>query len=633
MPNTLDILQKYWKHQSFREPQQEIINTIMKGNDTFALLPTGAGKSICFQVPALALPGVCLVISPLIALIEDQVNNLMNKGIKATAIFGGNSLTDIDAVFDNCLYGGYKFLYISPERLQQTWILERIVKLPINLIAIDEAHCISQWGNDFRPAYLQLGNLKDYFKTAPIVALTASANQRVIDDICNILKLDNPALFKKSFYRSNILYGVYTVNSKINTLEKILKKNYAPTIVYARNRRETQLYADQLNKLGYTATYFHGGLTLHEKKKRLQLWLEEKSLVIVSTNAFGMGIDKPNVKNVVHVQIPENLENYYQESGRAGRNNEKAFATILISGDDLLENKKYFQSGLFDKDYLKKVYRKLNNYLDIAYGEGFNTSYSFNFNHFCLHNRFNHKQALNALQFLDRQGIIKFTQTNNNTTKLLFTASSSELLDAIENETIEETILLFILRYYQNIHETETNLDLALICEQTEIAIELITKTFDSWHEQGLCTYTPEKNDMTIVFNEAWEDDRPLYRTFQFLKQQNELKTNQFESMLFYVENTDICKNKILLKYFDEDFPEDCGSCSSCLAKNKDKSTVNITTLKDSVLKAIQAQPSTLKELASSLNSNTSDLILTIQILSEENKITINTKNQYSLII
>ncbi|MTG97754.1 MULTISPECIES: ATP-dependent DNA helicase RecQ [Myroides] len=632
MQNALDILQKYWKHQSFREPQLEIINSVLKNNDTFALLPTGGGKSVCFQIPALMMPGVCLVISPLIALIEDQVKNLNNKGIKATAIFGGSSMSDIDAVFDNCLFGNYKFLYISPERLQQTWILERIENLRINLIAIDEAHCISQWGHDFRPAYLQLSKLKDIFTDTPTIALTASANKRVINDICTILRLKDPKIFTKSFYRSNIIYGVYKVESKLNTLEKILKKNTAPTIIYARNRRETQMYSDHLNNLGYSATFFHGGLPINEKKKRLQSWLEEKTLIMVSTNAFGMGIDKHNVKNVVHIQIPENIENYYQESGRAGRNNQKAFATILISGNELAECEQTFLKGLFDKEYLKKIYRKLNNFLKIAYGEGFNTTHSFNFNHFCLHYKFNYKQAFNALQFLDRQGIIKFTHDNNNKTKLLFTVNSGELLDAVDGNEREESILYFILRYYQGIHEFETDLDLNLISEHVDLPIEFIVKSLESWNEMGICEYTPEVNDMTIVFNEAWEEDRPLYRTFPFLEQQNTLKTNQFKSMLFYIENTDICKNKILLKYFDEVFLEDCGSCSACIEKSRAQKLDNHR-LKEQILLNLADNPATIEELSLKTQMDQNDIILGIQLLLEENKIIVNNKNQYTLLI
>lgn len=628
MHNALEILQKYWKHVSFRYPQQEIIDSVLKNKDTLALLPTGGGKSICFQIPALMMPGLCIVVSPLIALIEDQVNNLTNKGIKAIAIIGGASISDIDAIFDNCMYGNYKFLYLSPERLQQTWILERIEKLKVNLIAIDEAHCISQWGHDFRPAYLQLSQLRELFPSVSIIALTASANNRVVKDICTSLKLEQPNIFTKSFYRENLIYGVYKVENKINVIEKILRKNNAPTIIYVRNRRDTQYFSNQLNNLGFKATFFHGGLNGTEKKKRLKEWIEEKSPIIVATNAFGMGIDKQNVKNVIHAQIPENIENYYQEAGRGGRDGKKSFATILISGDDIQTNKEQFSKTLFDKEFLKIIYRKLNNYLNIAYGEGFNNSYSFNFNAFCNHNKFQHKQAYNALQFLDRQGIIKFSQSQNVKTKLQFTATSGDLLDIADNNEHEERILLFILRYYQGIHEYETEIDLQLISEQIDEPVDDILKYLEKWKDEHLCIYTPEDNDISIVFNEPWEEDRILYRTFPYLKQQNELKISQFKSMLFYIENQDICKNKILLKYFDEILEEDCGTCSVCLAKKSKRSVISTDT-KNIVLSTISEVPKSMDEISALIQINKNELTIILQLLLEENKIIINNKNQY----
>lgn len=632
MVTPLEILQKYWQYDSFREPQQQIIDSVLKANDTFALLPTGGGKSICFQIPALVMPGTCLVVSPLIALIEDQVTNLSKLNIKATAIIGGTPMHEIDAIFDNCLYGNYKFLYVSPERLQQTWILERIEKLNINLIAIDEAHCISQWGHDFRPSYLELGKLRNLFPNTPIIALTASANQKVVEDICTNLQLKEPKVFTKSFYRENLIYGTYKVENQINIVDRILRKNPAPSIVYVRTRKEAFFFAQRLNQLNFSATYFHGGLTINEKKKRMQDWIEEKSPIMVATNAFGMGIDKKNVKNVIHIQIPENIENYYQEAGRAGRDGNKAFATLLFSEQELEQNTAQFKDSLFDKEFLKLLYRKLNNFLGIAYGEGYNSVNSFNFNQFCFHNKFPYRKAYNALQFLDRQGVIRLTQNTGNKTKLIFTASSSDILDFFYDSEVYENILLFILRTYPGIYEYETDINIDLISQHTEETQEDIIKCLQECQQQELCRFTPEENDITVIFNEAWEEDRALYRTFTHLKNYNEQKIKQYNALLFYIQNEDICKNRILLKYFDEESDKDCGTCSTCMKKklsstSKDKANATLQ-----IYKLLQEKPLSIKDI-DLLNQFTKDEVLyAIQVLLEENKIKPNDKNQYLII-
>ncbi|MHC5353495.1 RecQ family ATP-dependent DNA helicase [Myroides sp. LJL115] len=570
LTNALDVLKKYWKHQSFRPLQEQIIASVLDKKDTFALLPTGGGKSICFQIPALMQPGICLVVSPLIALIQDQIQNLNQKQIKATAIIGGMPMHEIDAVFDNCQYGNYKFIYISPERLEQDWILERLKKLSIQTIAIDEAHCISQWGHDFRPAYLKLTNLKTHFENTPIIALTGSANKRVIEDICQILQLDNPNIFEQSFYRENLIYGVYKVKDKVEIIQKILQKNYAPTIIYVRNRKETQNYAQALNSLGFKTSFYHGGLGATQKKKVLKQWLDQTTPIIVATNAFGMGIDKENVKNVIHVQFPENLENYYQEAGRAGRDGNRAFCSILVEQEEIQTSQDFFNSTLFDKEFLKLIYKKLNNFLNIAYGEGYNQRYSFNFNTFCKRNKFNTLQAFNALQFLDRQGIIKFTQNFIQNPRLQLTGSTAELFDLVQQDPIEEQILLQILSTYPGVYDQEQEIAIEALAQENQITPEQINQFLQAWHQEELVNYTPVNNDLSILFNEIYEQERTLYRTFVYLEKYNALKTAQFQWVLKYIQDDTKCKNNLLLEYFDQPTMEDCQICSSCI-KNKNK--------------------------------------------------------------
>ncbi|MEO8254526.1 MAG: ATP-dependent DNA helicase RecQ, partial [Flavobacterium sp.] len=396
MSEALQILKKYWDHNSFRLPQEEIINSVLNGHDTFALLPTGGGKSVCFQIPALMQKGICLVISPLIALMKDQVTNLEKRNIKAIALTGGIKSDEIIDLLDNCQFGNYKFLYLSPERLQSDWILERIKTLPINLIAIDEAHCVSQWGHDFRPAYLKISILKTHFPKTPFIALTATATPKVKDDIISELGLENPNFFEKSFERKNIAYMVFEIEDKLFRIKQILSKNPQPSIIYVRNRKSCLDTAAQLNSLGFKATFYHGGLSLKDKNKNMQLWMDEDVQVMVATNAFGMGIDKANVKTVIHTQLPENLENYYQEAGRAGRNEEKAFAILLTNAADIAKAENQFLYILPDKKFLKEVFIKMCTYFQIAYGEGINEHFSFNLNQFCLRYKFPVLKTYNA---------------------------------------------------------------------------------------------------------------------------------------------------------------------------------------------------------------------------------------------
>ena len=335
MNKALEILEKYWKHSEFRHPQEEIIASVLDGKDTFALMPTGGGKSICFQIPAMMQEGICLVISPLIALMKDQVQNLQHKGIKVIALTGGISQNEIIDLLDNCQFGNYKFLYLSPERLQNDWIVERIKNLPINLIAIDEAHCVSQWGHDFRPAYLKIVQLKEFFPKVPFLALTASATLRVKEDIILQLKLDNPNLFAKSFYRDNIAYMVFETEDKLHLLQQILTKNPEPSIIYVTNRKSCSETVHHLESLGFTATFYHGGLSAKEKENQMNLWMNDKVQVMVATNAFGMGIDKPDVRFVIHHDIPKSLESYYQETGRAGRDGGEGHCLAYYSYKDV----------------------------------------------------------------------------------------------------------------------------------------------------------------------------------------------------------------------------------------------------------------------------------------------------------
>ena len=629
MPQAQEILLKYWKHNSFRPLQKEIIESVLDGQDTFALLPTGGGKSICFQVPAMMQEGICLVVSPLIALMKDQVANLQKRDIKAIALTGGIHTEEIIDLLDNCQYGNYKFLYLSPERLQSDWILERIKNLPINLIAIDEAHCVSQWGHDFRPAYLRISELKKYFPKIPFLALTATATPRVIEDIKTELGLKNPNFFQQSFERKNIAYMVFEVEDKLYRVEQILKKNPQPSIIYVRNRKSCLNISTQLQSLGFRATYYHGGLSAKEKDKNMQLWMSEKAQVIVATNAFGMGIDKDNVKTVIHTQLPENLENYYQESGRAGRNGEKAFSILLFNNADANQTEQQFLSVLPDKKFLKTMYVKLCNYFQIAYGDGLDDTFSFKLNHFCHKYDFPTLKTYNALQFLNQQGIITMSQEFSEKITMQFLIESKEVIRYMSLNPNDEEIILAILRTYPGVYEMKTPFNLSLIAKKSHHTEEQVSAVLEKLREKEIIEYKSKNNDATILFNEVREDDLTINRVSKYLERQNKLKEEQLLSVLHYIKENKTCKNRLILDYFGEETTENCGVCSYCITQ-KGKIT-EADSIADKILHLLKSAALTSRELQAQIKLDANDIVLVLQELLENNHITIQANNKYTL--
>jgi ATP-dependent DNA helicase RecQ len=629
MPEAQEILLKYWKHDSFRPLQKEIIDSVLEGHDTFALLPTGGGKSICFQVPAMMQEGICLVVSPLIALMKDQVANLQKREIKAIALTGGIHTEEIIDLLDNCLYGNYKFLYLSPERLQSDWILERIKNLPINLIAIDEAHCVSQWGHDFRPAYLKISELKKFFPKIPFLALTATATPRVIEDIKKELALKDTKFFQQSFARENIAYMVFNVEDKLYRVEQILKKNPQPSIIYVRNRKSCLNISTQLESLGFRATYYHGGLSSKEKDKNMQLWMSEQAQVIVATNAFGMGIDKDNVKTVIHTQLPENIENYYQESGRAGRNGGKSFAVLLTSSSDINQTEQQFLSVLPDKKFLNVIYLKLCNYFQIAYGEGLDDSFSFKLNHFCQKYDFPTLKTYNALQFLNQQGIITMSQEFSEKITMQFLIESKEVIRYMSLNPNDEEIVLAILRTYPGIYEMKVAFNLSLIAKKSNRTEEQVTVVLEKLQEKEIIDYKSKSNDATILFNEVREDDLTINRVSKYLEKQNQLKKDQLLSVLHYIKEDQTCKNRLILDYFGEKTESNCGVCSYCITK-KGKIT-EADSIADKILSLLKSASLTSREIQNQIKLDTSDVIPALQELLENNYITIQPNNTYTL--
>ena len=629
MPEAVALLQKYWKHDKFRSLQKEIISSVLNGHDTFALMPTGGGKSVCFQIPALMNDGICLVISPLVALMKDQVANLQKRNIKAIALTGGIRSEEMIDLLDNCQFGNYKFLYLSPERLQSDWILDRIKNLPINLITIDEAHCVSQWGHDFRPAYLKISELKKHFPKIPFLALTATATPRVKVDVITQLGLHEAKIFEKSFARENIAYMVFEVEDKIFRIDQILKKNPQPSIIYVRNRKSCLDISSQLQSLGFKATYYHGGLTSREKDKNMQSWMEEEVQVIVATNAFGMGIDKANVKTVIHIQLPENLENYYQEAGRAGRNGERAFALLLTSPSDYIQAESQFINILPDKKFLNLMYIKLNNYFQIAYGEGINEQFTFNLHHFCLKYEFPTLKTYNALQFLDRQGIITLSQEFSEKITLQFLIPSKEVMRYMSLNQNDEEIILAILRTYPGIYEMQTAFNLQLIAKKSNHKESEVLAVLYKLKEKEIIDYHSKNNDATILFNEVREDERTISRVSKHLENQNQLKKDQLKAVIHYVNEKTVCKNKLILNYFGEKTTIDCGICSFCITKKIKKKDSSL--ISQEIITLLQTEDLNSRDIQNRTKNSPNEVIFVLQELLENNKILVKPNNKYTL--
>lgn len=629
MPKALEILKKYWKHDQFRSLQKEIIDSVLSGQDTFALLPTGGGKSICFQVPALMNDGICLVISPLVALMKDQVQNLQKLDIKAIALTGGIKSDEMVTLLDNCQFGNYKFLYLSPERLQTEWILERIKQLPISIIAIDEAHCVSQWGHDFRPSYLKISNLKTHFPKVPFMALTASATKRVQEDVILQLGLEKTAVFQKSFNRENIAYFVLEAEDKLFRMEQILKKNPEPSIIYVRNRKSCLDVSSQLHALGFKSTYYHGGLSAKEKDKNMQLWMSEEVQVIVATNAFGMGIDKANVKTVIHIQLPENIESYYQEAGRAGRNEEKAYAVLLTSPSDKSNAESQFLAVLPDKKFLNAVYVKLCNYFQIAYGEGIEEQFSFNLNQFCGKYEFPILKTYNAMQFLDRQGIITLSQEFSEKVTVQFIIPSKEVLRYMSLNRKDEPILLALLRSYPGIHEVPAALNMAMIAKKAETNETAVNALLHQLMEKEIIEYHAKSNDTRLIFNVIREDERTINGISKYLEIQNNLKKEQLKSVLEFVKDTENCKSKLILNYFGEKPEENCGICSYCIGQKEPE--IEAEDLRKLILSLLKIAPLNSREIQIHTKKSTDAIIFALQKLLESDRILIKPNNKYTL--
>lgn len=629
MTQPIDFLERYWNHTSFRPLQEDIINAVLQNEDTFALLPTGGGKSVCFQIPALMREGICIVVSPLIALMKDQVNNLNNKGIKALAITSGISFSDLDTLLDNCIYGNYKFLYLSPERLQQDLVRDRIQQMNVNLIAVDEAHCISQWGNDFRPAYKNITILRELHPSVNVIALTATAKPEVVTDIISELDFISPKVFKASFARPNIAYMVLDTDDKHYKIEQILKKHKGSSIIYGRTRRVTQEIHGFLESKGFSSLFYHGGISNKEKQEHLHLWTHNQKEIMVATTAFGMGIDKADVKNIIHVNLPESLESYYQEAGRAGRNGEKAFAVILKNKTDEQTLRNQFLNVLPTIEILKQVYRKLCNYFQVPYGEGEQSVHEFNFNEFCKTYEFNSAITFNALQILDRNSVISLSQQFNYQAKLQFLISNQELFRYLGTHKNVDVLIKSIMRTYGGIFENLLKINLNLVSEKASMNEEDIVKALQQLKKDEVVEFLFSNTDSELTFLVPREDDKTINRISKHVEQQFDLKEQQINAVIDYISNNTTCKNEQLLHYFGEVVKTDCGICSVCISKNKIKSDAKSIT--HDIILQLKNKPLPSRTIIENLDYDDIMVLKTLKSMVENNILEVTVTNSYKI--
>ncbi|MCB0454640.1 MAG: RecQ family ATP-dependent DNA helicase [Aequorivita sp.] len=631
MTNVRDILTKYWGYTSFKPMQEEIINSVMNGKDTVALLPTGGGKSLCFQVPALAMEGICIVVSPLVALMGDQVNALRERGIKALNLKGGISFDELNTLLDNTLYGNYKFLYLSPERLQQEIVQNHIKQMNVNLIAVDEAHCISQWGNDFRPAYKNITLLREIHPLVPIIALTATATPEVLEDTISELKMELPAVFRNSFVRENLSYQVFKEEDKLYKTEQLLKTNKGSAIVYVRSRKSTIEISEQLNSLGISASFYHGGISTKEKAQKLQSWRSGTFSTMVATNAFGMGIDHPNVRYVIHLQIPESLESYFQEAGRAGRDGEYAAAVLLYNEYDKIYVKQQYVESLPTTSDLKKIYRTLNNYFQIPYGEGEFTKHNFDFSEFCKTYNLNTLPTYNALNSLDRLSIIQLSQEFGRKSIVQFLISSEEVLLYFEKDVTASVVGKTILRIYGGIFEMPTAINLDVITSKTGQSIETVIAVLKKMERDHVVEMALQITDATLTFLVPREDEKTINVISREIEALNRKKTAQVDSVLNYIANTKTCRSVQLVSYFGETTASKCGICSVCKTQNSMLPNREIEHLAKKILAVLESGDLSSREISEKLTFAEADILKVLRLLIDADKIKINPKKQYYL--
>ena len=577
-----EILKQYWGYDDFRGIQQEIIESIGSGHDTLGLMPTGGGKSITFQVPALAQEGTCIVITPLIALMKDQVDNLRRRGIRAAAIYSGLTREEIVTTLENCIFGDIRILYVSPERLSSDLFQTKLRHMHVSFITVDEAHCISQWGYDFRPSYLEIAKIRKLAPHAPVLALTATATPAVVQDIqeklassASLSNETSPAssaspasfkIFRMSFERTNLAYVVRKAHDKREQLLHILNSMKGTAIVYARSRKRTKEFADLLNEAGITATFYHAGLDSVVKDERQRDWQQDKVRVMVATNAFGMGIDKPDVRLVIHMDCPDSIEAYFQEAGRAGRDGRKAYAVLLYNDADHRKLEKRIADTFPEKAYIKQVYEHLAYYYQIGVGSGYNHTFEFNIDEFCHTYHHFPIQVDSALKILNRAGYIEYTEEQDNQARVMFTVSRNDLYRLENNTPNEDKVITALLRNYGGLFTDYNYIDESFIASQTALQPQQLYLILKSLSQRHILHFIPQKKTPYIRYMQRREDMEHVQLRPEVYEERKAQFSERIHKMIDYATNDDVCRSRQLLDYFGEKSRKNCGQCDVCLS-------------------------------------------------------------------
>ena len=565
MADYLKILKQYWGYDHFRGIQEDIIRSVGEGKDTLGLMPTGGGKSITFQVPALAQEGLCLVITPLIALMKDQVRHLRERGIKATAVYSGMTREEILIALENCIFGNYKFLYISPERLGTEIFQIKLRSMHVSLITVDESHCISQWGYDFRPAYLKIADIRQLLPGVPVIALTATATPEVVKDIQERLQFRQENVFRMSFERKNLAYIVRHTEDKEGEMLHILQRVNGSSIVYTRNRKKTKEIAQLLNRNHITATFYHAGLSDETKDLRQKAWLKGEYRVMVATNAFGMGIDKPDVRLVIHADVPDSPEAYFQEAGRAGRDGMKAYAVLLFCPRDKITLKQRISDTFPEKDYIRKVYEDINFYYQMAMGDGLGCTFAFNLDEFCHNFKHFPVQTDSALKILTRAGYLEYTDEQDNASRIMFTLTKEELYRIHEQNADTEKLIRILLRTYTGLFTDYAYINEELLAKRSGLSRPQIYETLLFLTRQHILHYIPGKKTPYIIYTRERQETDRIYLSKEVYEERKESYRRRIEAMIEYAESENKCRSRMLLHYFGEKNEHNCGQCDVCL--------------------------------------------------------------------
>lgn len=619
MPDYLKILKQYWGYDHFRGIQEDIIRSIGEGRDTLGLMPTGGGKSITFQVPALAQDGLCLVITPLIALMKDQVRNLRERGIKATAVYSGMTREEILIALENCIFGNYKFLYISPERLGTEIFQIKLRSMQVSLITVDESHCISQWGYDFRPAYLKIAEIRQLLPGVPVIALTATATPEVVKDIQERLQFRQENVFRMSFERKNLAYIVRHTEDKEGEMLHILQRVNGSSIVYTRNRRKTKEIAQFLNRNHITATFYHAGLSDETKDLRQKAWLKGEYRVMVATNAFGMGIDKPDVRLVIHADVPDSPEAYFQEAGRAGRDGMKAYAVLLFCPRDKITLKQRINDTFPEKDYIRKVYEDINFYYQMAMGDGLGCTFAFNLDEFCHNFKHFPVQTDSALKILTRAGYLEYTDEQDNASRIMFTITKEELYRIHEQNEDTEKLIRILLRTYTGLFTDYAYINEDSLSARSGMSRQQIYETLIFLTKQHILHYIPGKKTPYIIYTRERQETDRIYLSKEVYEERKESYRRRIEAMIEYAESENKCRSRMLLHYFGEKNEHNCGQCDVCLQHHHSGlKQSQFDEISRQVLSLVKTEPLSLQQLKSRMDVPEEQLTKVVSYLMSE---------------